>query len=170
MRARARLKIYNGWETQFILQDNISLFRPLRASIKSFRKTPDVIFHLITNILGCQRTVAQVRIRASRHESGYRGSVLTNPCSTKQRWDLDRVQQIHFAPGSNENWHNNRVPLGGEVQRWLVITIQSVDVGTCLDEGAHHCGRALEVDSKVQGGHLGGNSGEQQQIKNYWPS
>ena len=51
-----------------------------------------------------------------------------------------------------------------------MITIQSVDVGTCLEEAAHYCGRALEVDSKVQGGHLGGNSGEQQQIKNYWPS
>ena len=47
-----------------------------------------------------------------------------------------------------------------------MITIQSVDVGTCLDEGVHHCGRALEVDSKVQGGQLGGNSGEQKQIKN----
>ena len=56
------------------------------------------------------------------------------------------------------------------MQRWLLITIQSVDVGSCLAESAHHCGRALEEDSKVQGGHLGGNSGEQQQIKNYWPS
>ena len=137
---------------------------------KSIRKTPDVILHLITNKLGCQRTVAQVRIRASRHESGYRGSVLTNPCSTKQRWDLDRVQQIHFAPGSNENRHNSRVITGGVVQRWLLITIQSVDVGSCLAESAHHCGRALEQGSKVQGGQLGGNSGEQQQIKNYWPS
>ena len=51
------------------------------------------------------------------------------------------------------------------MQRRLLITIQSVDVGSCLDEGAHHCGRALEVDSKVQGGQLGGNSSEQQQIR-----
>ena len=170
MRARARLKIYNGRETHFIDKDNISFFRKVRASIKSFRKTPDVIFHLITNIRLCQRTLAQVRIRGSAHESCDRGSVLANSCSIIQRWELEIVQKINFAPGSNENWHNSRVPLGGEVQRWLVITIQSVDVGTCLDEAAHHCGRALEVDSKVQGGRLGGNSGEQQQIKNYWPS
>ena len=51
-----------------------------------------------------------------------------------------------------------------------MITIQSVDVGSCLAESADNCGRAFEVDSKVQGGHLGGNSGEQQQITNYWPS
>ena len=51
------------------------------------------------------------------------------------------------------------------------MTLQSVDVGSCLDESAHDCGTAgLEPGSKVQGGHLGGNSGEQQQIKNYWPS
>ena len=137
---------------------------------KSIWKTPDVTFHPHTNTRVCQWTVAQVRIRASRHESGYRGSVLTNPCSTKQRWDLDRVQQIHFAPGSNENRHNSRVITGGVVQRWLLITIQSVDVGSCLAESAHHCGRALEQGSKVQGGQLGGNSGEQQQITNYWPN
>ena len=46
------------------------------ASIKSFRKTPDVIFHLITNIRVCQWAQAQVRICRSRHESGDGGSVL----------------------------------------------------------------------------------------------
>ena len=156
MRARARLKIYNGWETQFILQDNISLFRPVRASIKSIWKTPDVIFHLITNNIGCQWNLAQVRIRGSAHESCDRGSVLAHPCSIIQRWLLPPVQQIHFAPASNENRHNSRVLIGGQVQRWLLITIQSVDVGSCLAESADYCGRALEHGSKVQGGQLGG--------------
>ena len=156
MRARARLKIYNGWETQFILQDNISLFRPLRASIKSFRKTPDVILHLSTNTMLCQRTPAQVRIRGSSHESCDRGSVLAHPCSIIQRWLLPPVQQIHFAPASNENRHNSRVLIGGQVQRWLLITIQSVDVGARLDESVDNCGRALEPGNKMQGGQLGG--------------
>ena len=66
------------------------------------------------------------------------------------------VQQIHFAPGSNENRHNSRVPIGGVVQRRLLITIQSVDIGSCLDESVHDCGRVLEPGSKVQGGELGG--------------
>ena len=48
---------------------------------KSIRKTPDVIFHLIANKRVCQRTVAQVRIRGSAHESCDRGSVLANSCS-----------------------------------------------------------------------------------------
>ena len=134
MRARARLKIFNGWETHIIVEDNISFFRQGRASIKSFGKTPDVIFHLITNILGCQWTrVAQVRIRGSAHESCDRGSVLAQPSSKIQRWALQPVQQIHFAPGSNENRHDSRVPHGGVVQRRLLITIQSVDVATCHD-------------------------------------
>ena len=51
------------------------------------------------------------------------------------------------------------------------MTLQSIDVGSCLDESAHDCGTAvLEPGSKVQRGHLGGNNVEQQQNMNYWSS
>ena len=100
--------------------------------------------------------IAQVRIRRSRDESSNGGSVLAISCSIIERGALVLVQQIHFAPGSNENRHNSRVITGGQVQRWTLITIQSVDVGSCLDESVHDCGRALELGSKMQGGHLGG--------------
>ena len=130
---------------------NILFFLNRSAGIKSFRKTPDVIFDLITNNMMCQRTHAQVRICLCVHERCDRGSARAPSCSTEQRRLLPLVQQIHLAPGSNENRHNSRVPLGGQVQRWPVITIKSVDVGSCLAESVHDCGRALEEGSKMQG-------------------
>ena len=135
---------------------NILFILTRSASIKSFRKTPDESFHLVKNMIVCQRTLAQVRIRCSALESCDHGLILAIIYSIIQRGELVDVQQIHFAPGSNENRHNSRAQIGGQVQSWPLITIQSVDVASCPDEWADDSGRALEPSSKVQGGHLGG--------------
>ena len=96
---------------------NILFFSDMCASIKSFRKTPDESFHLVKNMIVCQRTLAQVRIRCSALESCDHGLILAIIYSIIQRGELVDVQQIHFAPGSNENRHNSRVQIGGQVQR-----------------------------------------------------
>ena len=108
-----------------------------RASIKSFRLTPNVSFHLLTHIRVCQRTLAQVRVRGSLYQS--KDDISPIPTSSVcQGRVLKRVQLVDVGTSSQKNRHYCRVLHGGVVQRRRLKAIEHVDVAATFDKGSHN--------------------------------
>ena len=108
-----------------------------RASIKSFRPTPNVSFHLLTYIRVLQWTFAQVRVRGSLYQS--KDDISSIPTSSVcQRRVLERVQLVDVGPSLQKNRDYGRVLHGGVVQRRRLKAIEHVDVAATFDKGSHN--------------------------------
>ena len=86
-------------------------------------------------------------------------------CSIEQRWPLATVQHVWVCTGLQEHRHCLRVREGSIMQGGILRTSSCVDIGAGFDQRSHNWGRALELGSEVQSGHLWSENGGNQ---NYW--
>ena len=137
----------------------ILVFFPKELSdINSIGKTLNQIFDVFWDKKVCQWNVAQVRVASCFEDGDHRLRVIVE-CSVEQRRPIGFAQEVHlYHIRRQENRHSSRVPRGGNMQRWSLPIIESIDWSSSFNQCSHTWTRLVIHCSKVESGQLSGKN------------